>query len=108
MIDSKNIYIYDKTITIDKKPIQIVPEPGDNFIICKDRDDAYLKLIKYRDEFTLEYSHVIGMYSSEDLDKDVTDYQLCNRLSINGNAYNFIGIKVDYASVATARDFYLY
>jgi len=108
MTDSKNIYIYDKTITINKKPIQIVPEPGDNFIICKDRDDAYLKLIKYRDELTPEYGHVIVMYSSENLDKDVTGYQLCDRLSIAGKEYDFVGIKVDYASVAIARDFYLY
>lgn len=108
MIDSKNIYIYDKTITIDKKPVQIVPEPGDGFIICKDRDDAYLRAIKYRDGLTPEYDHVLAMYSSENLDKDVTDYQLCHRLSINGNMYNFVGIKVDYASVATTREFYLY
>jgi hypothetical protein len=48
------------------------------------------------------------MYLSENPDKDVTDYQLCYRLSINGNMYNFVGIKVDYASAATTRDFYLY
>ena len=108
MIDSKNIYIYDKTITINKKPIQIVPEPGDSFIICKDRDDAYLRLIKYRDGLTSEYDHVRGMYLSENPDKDVTDYQLCDRLSIAGKRYDFVGIKVDYASVATTRDFYLY
>ena len=108
MIDSKNIYIYDKTITINKKPIQILPEPGDSFIICKDRDDAYLKLIKYRDGLTPEHDNVLAMYSSENLDKDVTDYQLCYRLSINGNMYHFVGIKVDYASTATTRDFYLY
>lgn len=108
MIDSKNIYIYDKTITIDKKPVQIVPEPGDSFIICKDKDDAYLQAIKYRDGLTLEYDHVLGMYSSEKFEKDVTDYQLCDRLSISGKEYDFVGITARYDSIATTRYFYLY
>lgn len=104
MEENKNTYIFKKNIVIEKKRETIIPEAGDEFILCENLKEVY-QLVSY-DRFN--HDQVVEDYSSENLGEHVTDYQLCHRLSINGNMYKFFGYKMKYPNGITKRKFFLY
>ena len=99
----KNTFPYKTNITIEKKREAITPELYDEFFLCKDQAEVYERAVR---ECLGE--HIVESYSSEKFDKDVTEYKLCHRMSINDNLYSFFGFKMIYPNGLTKRWFYLY
>lgn len=112
MEENKNTYIFEKNIVIEKKRETITPEFGDEFILCEDLADVYKRVSQ--DNLTLEGydkpSHNLTLedYSTENLGDYVTDYKLCDKLSINDKAYSFFGYKIGSPDGTTRRKFFLY
>ena len=106
MEKNKNTFFYKRNL-ISKDTIKITPEIGDSFYVCKDKDVAYKSVVDSHDRFILEYEHITETYSTEDLGEGVSGYQMCEKLTIGGNEYNFVGLKGVMGEI-TMREFYLY
>lgn len=107
MENNENTFFYKRNLTIGKDTIEITPEIGDSFYVCKDKDVAYKSAVDSHDRFDPEYEHITETYSTEDLGEGVSGYQMCKKLAIGGNEYNFVGLKVVMGEI-TMREFYLY
>lgn len=104
-----NIFFYGHGIEIGGEKSVIVPEPGDLFAICKDRESAYRGVIEYHDRIAPEYGLVEETYSTERLGDGVADYTMCERLSIGDSEFDFVGMKSGGGKEkSSARVFYLY
>ncbi len=99
----KNTYIFKKNIVIEKKKETIVPEFGDEFFLCKGQAEIYKRVVN-----ECMGEHIAESYSSESFDEYVTDYKLCNKLSINNKPYSFFGYKMESPDGTTKRKFFLY
>lgn len=107
MEKNENTFFLNRNLTIGKDTVKITPETGDSFHVCKDKDVAYKNALDSHDRFAPEYERVTETYSTEDLGEGVSGYQMCEKLSIGGNEYNFVGLKVVTGKM-TMREFYLY
>ena len=108
MDKNENTFFYKRSIKIIKDKIVISPEVGDRFFVCKDKDVAYKSVIDTHDRCIPEYERIVGTYSSEDLGEGVSDYQICEKLTIGGKEYDFVGFKVLVDGKLQTREFYLY
>lgn len=116
MEKNKNIFFYKRNLIIGKDKIEITPEMGDTIIVCKDKNVAYRNLLSLKDDDTLIPMTIIETYSSEDLGEGVVGYQLCEKMTINGKSYNFVGVKMEIDDDLTeesidkksVREFYFY
>ena len=102
--ENKNTFFYKRNIVVEKERETITPEPYDEFFLCKDLVDVYKRVSQ--DKFN--HNLTVEEYSTENFEEYVTDYKLCNKLSINGRAYSFFGYKIAYPDGTTKRQFYLY
>ena len=104
MEENKNTYIFKKNIVIEKKRETIAPEFGDEFILCEDLADVYKRVSQDK----LNHNLTVEDYSTENFEDYVTDYKLCDKLSINDKTYSFFGYKIAYPDGTTRRKFFLY
>ena len=104
MEENKNTYIFKKNIVIEKKRETIAPEFGDEFILCEDLADVCKRASQDKSSHNL----TLEDYSTESLGDYVTDYKLCDKLSINDKTYSFFGYKIGSPDGTTRRKFFLY
>lgn len=104
MEENKNTYIFKKNIVIEKKRETIVPEFGDEFILCENLIDVYKRVSQDK----LNHNLTVEDYSTESFEDYVTDYKLCDKLSINNKPYSFFGYKIESPDGTTRRKFFLY
>jgi hypothetical protein len=104
MEENKNTYIFKKNIVIEKKRETITPEFGDEFILCENLIDVYKRVSQDK----LNHNLTVEDYSTESFEDYVTDYKLCDKLSINDKTYSFFGYKIESPDGTTRRKFFLY
>ena len=104
MEENKNTFFYKRNIVIEKERETITPEYGDEFILCEDLADVYKRVSQDKSSHNL----TVEDYLTESLEDYVTDYKLCDKLSINDKTYNFFGYKMAYPDGTTRRKFFLY
>ena len=101
---NKNTFFYKRNIVVEKERETIIPKPYDEFFLCKDLVDVYERVTQDK----LSHSLIVEDYSTENFEEYVTDYKLCDKLSINDKTYSFFGYKIAYPDGTTRRRFYLY
>ena len=104
-MENKNTFYFKSNIVIKKDPVDLIPEVGDQFIVCDTKETAVLAALK--------------MYTGDDAtdiyytDEDKNGGIFCKPLVFGDKKFAFVGLKnktvPSAASEAvTSRVFYIY
>ena len=105
-MENKNTLYFKSNIVIKKTPIDLVPEVGDQFIVCDIKETAVMAgLETYKEADTVEV-----YYTEADESKN---YVFCNPLVFGDKKFGFIGLKKQNtptvaSEAVSSRVFYLY
>lgn len=108
-MENKNTFYFDKNIEIKDDRVDLVPQIGDELIICKDEDVALASYMRYRDdERDAPYEPIVGEFLTDLFRKGLIDGTMCNPVYIWGKKFGFFGCRVKLATWLYEGRFYLY
>ena len=105
-MENKNTFPFKTSIKINKEPIDIMPGPGDEIIICGSKEMAIMAALEYNDG-----AEIVEAYCTEDGDYNAV---LCKPFTFSGEKFGFVGIMTEmFPSKASlekrsSRIFYAY
>lgn len=105
IMDNKNTFYFKSNIVIKKDPVDLIPEVGDQFLVCDTKETAIMAGLE-----TYNEADTTVFYCTED---EGAKGVLCKPLVFGDKKYGFVGMrKVSTPTAASeavsSRAFYLY
>lgn len=108
-MENKNTFSLTKKIELQYNKAELVPQIGDELIICKDEDVALASYMRYRDEERhAPYEPIVGEFLTDLFRKELIDGTMCNPVYICGKKFGFFGCRVKLATWLYEGRFFLY